>query len=110
MHGCYMQEYADVRTSLDGNHTAPDGSLSHVYGLGEWFTPCMFDDMSCHVAVARGKTSYRRQTKLVGYHHFAGSWLAAWMRRPAGSTDADVARRAVLKREVSVLAGLLHEQ
>ncbi len=71
-----MQRYTNMTTSTyPGTHHTPGGHHAHVYGQGEWFTPCSWDDWPCHVALAKNKASYRRQSKVVGVHHFSGSWL-----------------------------------
>jgi hypothetical protein len=40
-----------VTGDLPGGYTLPDGSRLAVYGPGQWFTPCNWDDWDCAVSV-----------------------------------------------------------
>lgn len=44
MHGLTMQD------EICGmNFTDPEGRRTHAYRLGEWFTPCRWNNNACHM-------------------------------------------------------------
>lgn len=51
------------------------GTRARVYGLGNWFVPCVWDDHSCHMRTIANARRGIIPLSLAGYHHYAGSWL-----------------------------------
>jgi len=46
-----------------------------VYGLGQWFVPCEWNDQVCHQAMTVEVHEGRIPEALAGYHQYSGSWL-----------------------------------
>eukprot|EP00884_Botryococcus_braunii_P001135 jgi/Botrbrau1/11021/Bobra.101_1s0019.1 len=51
------------------------GTRARVYGLGDWFVPCVWDDHACHTRTVANARRGIIPLSLAGYHHYAGSWL-----------------------------------
>ena len=52
-------------------------SLLRVYGIGEWFVPCVWNDYSCHEHFNNVSQLLpdSMPENLVGHHHCSGTWL-----------------------------------
>jgi hypothetical protein len=66
------------------------GLRLRVYGLGDWFVPCEWDDHSCHARTVANAAHGIIPLSLAGYHHYAGSWLHT-VRPPAAQPQGAAA-------------------
>ncbi|KAI8470684.1 MAG: hypothetical protein J3K34DRAFT_521116 [Monoraphidium minutum] len=89
LHGLAMD--AEICGSLHGlamdaeicgvNMTGPGGRRTYAFRMGEWFTPCRWNNQACHMEWAR-KAFHTRATPpgpegpgaVVGMHMYASSW------------------------------------
>lgn len=66
-------ERLELRDSFLGTWHTGGGRL-RVYGLMEWFVPCIWNDYACHQNISQTQHDMLPRN-LVGHHHCSGTWL-----------------------------------